>query len=95
MSIRLELMSASIVLTTAVLVTAVFPKTSPGLAGLAITSALSMSGLVTWMIRQTTELEINMNAVERLLEYLPLPEEKPAILEDRRPVLAWPAVGRI
>jgi hypothetical protein len=43
--------------------------TAPGLAGLALTSALNLTGLMNWMVRQTTELEVNMNSVERLVEY--------------------------
>lgn len=94
LSVRLEVMSNTIVLTAAVLVTTVLHRNA-GLAGLAITSALSMTGLMTWMIRQTTELEVNMNAVERLLEYLPLPEEKPAVIEGHRPPTSWPTRGKL
>jgi hypothetical protein len=38
--------------------------------GLAITSALNLTGIMNWMVRQMTELEVNMNSVERLVEYL-------------------------
>jgi hypothetical protein len=41
-----------------------------GLVGLAITSALNLTGIMNWMVRQMTELEVNMNSVERLVEYL-------------------------
>ena len=94
LSVRLELVSSIVVLAAAVLVTVVF-HTAPGLAGLAITSALSTTSYLTWMIRETTQLEVNMNAVERLLEYDPLPEEKPAIVEDNRPKDSWPKRGKV
>jgi hypothetical protein len=32
------------------------------LAGLALTSALNLTGTFAWMVRQTTELEVNMNS---------------------------------
>lgn len=60
LSIRLELTGAFIVLSSAVVVAGLLPS-SPGLAGLAISSALSLTGLLSWMVRQTAELEVNMN----------------------------------
>jgi hypothetical protein len=33
-----------------------------GLAGLALTSALNLTGTLAWLVRQVTELEVNMNA---------------------------------
>ena len=44
---------------TALFVGAVMPR-SAGLAGLALTSALSLTGLMNWMVRQTTELEVSL-----------------------------------
>jgi hypothetical protein len=32
------------------------------LAGLALMSALNLTGTLAWMVRQTTELEVNMNS---------------------------------
>jgi ATP-binding cassette subfamily C (CFTR/MRP) protein 1 len=68
LSVRLELLGTGVVFGAAAAVAAVQP-TSPGLAGLALTSALNLTGLMNWMVRQTTELEVNMNSVERLVEY--------------------------
>lgn len=36
-----------------------------------------------------------MNAVERLLEYLPLPQESAAVVKDNRPPPTWPSRGRV
>ena len=69
LSVRLELIGISVVFATAAFVsTPLFGSTSAGLAGLALTSALNLTGLMNWMVRQTTELEVNMNSVERLME---------------------------
>eukprot|EP00878_Enallax_costatus_P030323 GHUV01033007.1.p1 GENE.GHUV01033007.1~~GHUV01033007.1.p1 ORF type:complete len:296 (+),score=17.98 GHUV01033007.1:573-1460(+) len=46
------------------------------------------------MVRQTTELEVNMNSVERLVEYHTQPEEAAAII-DPRPPGAWPQAGAV
>ena len=57
LSVRLELLGISVVFGTAVLVAVAAPR-SAGLAGLALTSALNLTGLMNWMVRQTTELEV-------------------------------------
>ncbi|KAI0048026.1 multidrug resistance-associated ABC transporter [Auriscalpium vulgare] len=64
---------------------------SAGLAGLVITSAMAFtasmySACLTW-----TDLELDLNSVERLVEYLDLPQEPPAIIESARPPAYWPS----
>ncbi|WIA42403.1 hypothetical protein OEZ86_008404 [Tetradesmus obliquus] len=93
LSIRLELTGAVVVFICAVAVSVLVPRNA-GLAGLALTSALNLTGTLAWMVRQTTELEVNMNSVERLVEYHSEPEEKPAISHPRPPP-EWPQAGAI
>ncbi|KAJ7258427.1 multidrug resistance-associated ABC transporter [Mycena haematopus] len=62
-----------------------------GLAGLAITSALSFTVSVFWACRFSISLELDLNAVERVVEYLGLPQEPPAIIESNRPPAYWPS----
>ena len=54
-----------------------------GLAGLALTSTLNLTQLMNWLVRRLTELEMNMNSVERILDYADVPREvdttKPAV----------------
>ena len=52
-------------------------NSSAELAGLALTSAISLTGLLNWMVRKTSELEVNMNAVERVAEYCAEKTEAP------------------
>ena len=49
--------------------------TNAGLAGLALTAVSNITQLMTMIVRMGTELEMNMNAVERVLEYTDLPGE--------------------
>jgi len=94
LSVRLELLGIAVVFGTAVFVSSVVP-TSAGLAGLALTSALNLTGLMNWMVRQTTELEVKMNSVERMIEYDSQPPEAPEIVPSRRPLPDWPSRGAI
>ncbi|KAJ6593252.1 multidrug resistance-associated ABC transporter [Mycena capillaripes] len=65
-----------------------------GLAGLAITSALSLTMSVYWACRFWTSLELNLNSVERVIEYLDLPQEPPAVIESNRPPAYWPSSAK-
>ncbi|KAG8824518.1 hypothetical protein FRC19_001616 [Serendipita sp. 401] len=66
---------------------------SDWLAGLTITSAMNFTNAVYWTCRMITQLELDLNSVERVVEYLNLPQEPPEIIEDRRPPAYWPALG--
>ncbi|XP_067118442.1 ATP-binding cassette sub-family C member 4-like isoform X1 [Centruroides vittatus] len=74
---------------------------APGLSlggeiGLAISSALALSGSFQWGVRQSAEVESQMTSVERVLEYSRLPSE--AALRsspDKRPPPDWPNKGMI
>ncbi|KAJ8487830.1 hypothetical protein ONZ51_g3940 [Trametes cubensis] len=62
-----------------------------GLAGVCITSAMSFTNSVYWTCRYWTALELHLNAVERVVEYLDLPQEPPAVIESNRPPAYWPS----
>jgi ATP-binding cassette subfamily C (CFTR/MRP) protein 4 len=46
-----------------------------GNVGLAITQAVTLTGLLQWGIRQSAELETQMTSVERVLEYSRIEKE--------------------
>jgi ATP-binding cassette subfamily C (CFTR/MRP) protein 4 len=46
-----------------------------GNVGLAITQAITLTGLLQWGIRQSAELETQMTSVERILEYSRIEKE--------------------
>ncbi|KAJ6610650.1 hypothetical protein B0H10DRAFT_2224811 [Mycena sp. CBHHK59/15] len=79
----------------AVFITALFSITfldnDAGLAGLAMTSALTFTNAVYWACRNWTGLEVDLNSVERVVEYLNLPQEPPAVIESNRPPAYWPS----
>jgi len=94
LSVRLELLANGVVLGAGLLVALASPA-SAGVAGLALTSALSLTGLLNWAVRKATDLEVNMNAVERVTEYASVPTEAAAIIPASRPPPGWPAAGAV
>ncbi|KAJ7784449.1 hypothetical protein B0H16DRAFT_1492535 [Mycena metata] len=66
-----------------------------GLAGLAITSALTFSNGVFLTLRFWAQLELDLNCVERVAEYIDIPQEPAAIIESYRPPAYWPSSSRM
>ncbi|KAA1467006.1 P-loop containing nucleoside triphosphate hydrolase protein [Dentipellis sp. KUC8613] len=87
--LNFDSLSAFAVLVTTLL--ALSGYVSAGLAGLCITSAMAFTTSTYWACRSWTDLEIDLNSVERVVEYLDLPQEPAAIIESHRPPAYWPS----
>ncbi|KAI1772668.1 P-loop containing nucleoside triphosphate hydrolase protein [Hypoxylon cercidicola] len=70
----------------------VAPEIDAALAGFGMAFALEFSGHVMWTIRHYANVELEMNAAERIVEYTELPTES---LEGKSPPAAWPTEGRV
>jgi ABC-type multidrug transport system fused ATPase/permease subunit len=69
---------------------------SPALFGISLSYALQVTGTLNWCVRQFTETENAMNAVERIAYYgYKVEQEAPAILENKRVPKDWPHEGVI
>ncbi|ORY28894.1 P-loop containing nucleoside triphosphate hydrolase protein, partial [Rhizoclosmatium globosum] len=69
---------------------------SPAILGLSLNYALQVTNVLTFGIRQFTDLEVAMNSVERMDHYARNVEnEADAIIPDNRPPLGWPRRGTI
>ncbi|CAG0895339.1 unnamed protein product [Cyprideis torosa] len=67
-----------------------------GVVGLAISSAVTVTGMLQWGSKQSAEMENQFTSVERIIEYTDLPPE--AELDsrpDKKPNPSWPAQGGI
>lgn len=62
--------------------------------GLAITQAMTMTGMLPWGVRQSAEVTNQLMAVERVLEYCGLEPESGAG-KPTEPKNGWPAKGHI
>ncbi|XP_073846051.1 multidrug resistance protein 5 isoform X1 [Musca autumnalis] len=73
-----------------------FSPKNGGDVGLAITQAMGMTGMVQWGMRQSAELENNMTAVERVIEYEDMePEGEFESPPSKKPPKSWPEEGQI
>ncbi|KAI9343241.1 P-loop containing nucleoside triphosphate hydrolase protein [Obelidium mucronatum] len=69
---------------------------SPAILGLSLTYALQVTQVLTWGIRQFTDLEVAMNSVERMDHYAKnIDNEAAPVVEDHRPPPGWPSKGTI
>ncbi|RKP02430.1 hypothetical protein CXG81DRAFT_10769 [Caulochytrium protostelioides] len=67
----------------------------PGWAGLMLSYALDFTDSLLWIVRMHAEMEMSMNSVERVQEYMQIEQEPPAIIPDSRPPPGWPMRGQI
>ncbi|PIA25638.1 hypothetical protein AQUCO_11000044v1 [Aquilegia coerulea] len=67
----------------------------PGIAGLAVTYGLNLSGVLGWAIRQLCFVENKIISVERILQYTCIPSEPPLVIEAHRPDNDWPSHGDV
>ncbi|KAH8827185.1 multidrug resistance-associated ABC transporter [Flagelloscypha sp. PMI_526] len=88
--LQFDTLGATVTLVTCLLAIS-YLQGGAGLAGVCITSAMSFSYSIYWACRFYTELEMGLNSVERIAEYLELPQEPPAIIDSSRPPAYWPS----
>ncbi|CAG8111193.1 unnamed protein product [Penicillium olsonii] len=66
-----------------------------GAAGLSLTYAVTFTENVLWLVRLYSEVQQNMNSVERVREYLEVDQEAASVIEESRPPANWPSQGAV
>ncbi|KAJ6146886.1 hypothetical protein N7497_008868 [Penicillium chrysogenum] len=66
-----------------------------GAAGLSLTYAVTFTENVLWLVRLYSEVQQNMNSVERVREYLDVDQEAASVIEESRPAPDWPSQGAV
>ncbi len=93
---RLETCGALIVFFAALLTIVQGGAVPPSLVGLSLSYALQATQTLNMVVRQSAEMEANMNAVERTKYYTDeLAQEKADIVYENRPPEQWPQGGAI
>lgn len=95
LGLRLDWVGAVLVGVTALVAVLTAGNINPSLVGLALSYAISILGLLNWVVRQATETETMLSCVERIEAYASLPVEALPIVPGNRPPAAWPSAGAI
>ncbi|CAI8608030.1 unnamed protein product [Vicia faba] len=68
---------------------------SPGLVGLSFSYAFTLTGAQIFWTRWFSNLSNYIISVERIKQFIHIPTEPPAIVEDNQPPSSWPSKGKI
>ncbi|KAM3326360.1 hypothetical protein P3S67_001486 [Capsicum chacoense] len=68
---------------------------SIGLVGLSLSYALALTSTQVFLSRWYSNLASYVISAERIKQFMHIPPEPPAIVEDNRPPSTWPTKGRI
>ncbi|KAL8122788.1 ABC transporter C family member 8-like isoform X1 [Apium graveolens] len=68
---------------------------APGLVGLSLSYALALTSSQVFLIRWYCNLSNYIISVERIKQFMNIPPEPPAIIENNRPPASWPSKGEI
>lgn len=66
---------------------------SSGFEGLVIVTVMSFTSSVYWACRFLTQLELDLNSVERISEYEMIPQESHAVVESNKSPAWWPSTA--
>ncbi|KAG9139010.1 hypothetical protein Leryth_024357 [Lithospermum erythrorhizon] len=93
---RLETLSA-MVLASSALCMVLFPTGtfSSGFVGMVLSYGLSLNVSLCFSIQNQCTLANHIISVERLHQYMNIPSEAPEIIEETRPPVNWPAMGKV
>ncbi|KAJ1901586.1 hypothetical protein LPJ66_000671 [Kickxella alabastrina] len=95
LSIRVDLAGALVSFMAGLLALITTDRMDAGLAGLSLSYALNFTDHIMTLVWYYSASEINLNSVERVVEYLNIEPEAPVTIPDRVPPVEWPADGRI
>lgn len=92
LSVRTDITGGLVTMLAGIL--ALMAGAGPGLAGLSLSYALGFTDNLIWSIRMANGLQLSLNSVERIQEYLQL-EQEPGNNKDGEPPAAWPTDGDV
>ncbi|KAJ2163175.1 Transporter of the ATP-binding cassette (ABC) [Coemansia sp. RSA 552] len=95
LSIRVDLAGALVSFMAGLLALAATGRMDAGLAGLSLSYALNFTEHILWVVRFYSVNEMNLNSVERVVEYLDVPPEAPVSMPANAPPANWPSNGQI
>ncbi|KIO01559.1 hypothetical protein M404DRAFT_149655 [Pisolithus tinctorius Marx 270] len=98
LAVRLEFMSATLTFLVALLAVTDVSGINAAQIGLVLTYTMILSQMLSFVTRQTADVENNMNSVERIVQYTRggiVPQEAPHENPDVTPPADWPHEGAV
>ncbi|CCO28288.1 Oligomycin resistance ATP-dependent permease YOR1 [Rhizoctonia solani AG-1 IB] len=96
LGIRLDFLGTILTFCVAILAVAARFSLSPSQIGVALSYILLVQQSFGWMVRQSAEVENDMNGVERILHYAQhVEQEAPYEIPDKEPPSSWPESGAV
>ncbi|KAI0693122.1 ABC transporter [Cytidiella melzeri] len=96
LGIRLDFLGILLTFVVSILTVGTRFKISPSQTGVVLSYIISVQQAFGWLVRQSAEVENNMNSVERVVHYATaLEQEMPHLLPEKKPQGKWPSVGKV
>ncbi|KAJ2733124.1 hypothetical protein IW152_003281 [Coemansia sp. BCRC 34962] len=96
LSMRIDFSGAIVSFACALFILTSLDWLDAGLAGFALSYALTFSERMLWVIRNYSTNELNMNAIERISQYLNIEEEASLVATpENKPPSDWPETGNV
>lgn len=95
LAFRIDCAGALVSFFSAMFVVVNVDKLDAGAAGLSLSYAITFTQNVLWLVRLYAANEQNMNAVERIQEYIDIEQEAPASIPETKPASSWPDRGAV
>ncbi|CAI2173470.1 10812_t:CDS:10 [Funneliformis geosporum] len=95
MSIRMGSIGAFASYLAGIFILRHYDRIGAGLAGFCLSYALGFVQIVFMLVKDYTIMETSLSSVERIKEYIEMPQEPPAVIDNAHPPAAWPTNGKI
>ncbi|KAJ1797263.1 hypothetical protein LPJ59_003251, partial [Coemansia sp. RSA 2399] len=94
LQVRTDFAGALVSFSCALFIVSNLDRMDAGLAGFVLSYALSFSERMVWVIHNYGANELNMNATERIMQYLDIDQEAPLHSDpENKPSALWPRKG--
>ena len=94
LAFRIDMIGACVIFAAGIFVLLNIKSLDSGLAGISLTYAISFTEGALWLVRLYSNVEMTMNSVERLKEYMEV-EQEPHYQSTHTPPPEWPSQGKI
>lgn len=96
LGIRLDFLGALLTFIVAMLTVGTRFNISPAQTGVTLSYILSVQQAFGWLVRQSAEVENDMNSVERVVHYATeIEQEAPHVIPDSKVPESWPSAGHV